>query len=49
MSEEHGAGEALLRTGVIVPVRIVDEAGRGKAALRWIARLKGEKPLRALD
>jgi len=26
MSEEHGAVEALLRTGVIVPVRIVDEA-----------------------
>ena len=25
MSEEHGAGEALLRTGVLVPVRIVDE------------------------
>ena len=23
--------------------------GRGKAALRWIARLRGEKPLRALD
>jgi hypothetical protein len=23
--------------------------GRGKAALRWIARLKGEKPLRAID
>jgi hypothetical protein len=23
--------------------------GRGKAALRWIARLKGEKPVRALD
>jgi hypothetical protein len=26
MSEEDGAGEALLRTGVLVPVRIVDEA-----------------------
>ena len=26
MSEEHAAGEALLRTGVIVPVWIVDEA-----------------------
>lgn len=26
MSEEHGAGEALLRTGLIVPVRVVDEA-----------------------
>jgi len=38
MSEDRGAGEALLQT-----------IGRGKAALRWIARLKGEKPLRALD
>ena len=28
MNEEHGAGEALLWTGVIVPVRIVDEAVR---------------------
>ena len=27
----------------------VETIGRGKAALRWIARLKGEKPLRALD
>ena len=26
MSEEQGAGQALLRTGVIVPVRIMDEA-----------------------
>ncbi|MEO8304323.1 MAG: hypothetical protein ABI724_09390 [Betaproteobacteria bacterium] len=26
MSEEHGAAEALLRTGAIVPVRVVDEA-----------------------
>lgn len=27
----------------------LETIGRGKAALRWIARLKGEKPLRALD
>ena len=27
----------------------IETIGRGKAALRWIARLKGEKPLRALD
>lgn len=26
----------------------VDTIGRGKAALRWIARLKGEKPLQAI-
>jgi hypothetical protein len=54
MSEEHGAGEVLLRTGVIVPIGTdgtgtLETSGRGKAALRWIARLKGEKPLRALD
>ena len=27
----------------------LETIGRGKAALRWIARLKGEKPLRAID
>lgn len=27
----------------------LETIGRGKAALRWIARLKGEKPLRTLD
>lgn len=27
----------------------LETIGRGKAAIRWIARLKGEKPLRALD
>ena len=32
MSEEHAAGEALLRTEVIVPVRIVDEAVVSRAA-----------------
>ena len=30
-------------TGVIEPV------GRGKSAMHWIARLKGGKPLRAVD
>jgi hypothetical protein len=28
---------------------MLETIGRGKAALRWIARLKGEKPIRALD
>ncbi|HEX2831057.1 MAG TPA: hypothetical protein VHP37_32280 [Burkholderiales bacterium] len=28
---------------------VLETVGRGKAALRWIARLKGEKPLRAAD
>jgi hypothetical protein len=28
---------------------MLETIGRGKAALRWIGRLKGEKPLRALD
>lgn len=39
MSEDRGAGEALLQTGVTVPVRIVDEAviagsDEGEFALR---------------
>lgn len=28
---------------------VLETVGRGKTALRWIARLKGEKPLRAAD
>jgi hypothetical protein len=27
----------------------LETIGRGKAALRWIARLRGEKPVRAVD
>jgi hypothetical protein len=27
----------------------LETIGRGKAALRWIARLKGEEPVRAVD
>jgi hypothetical protein len=28
---------------------LLETIGRGKAALRWVGRLKGEKPLRVLD
>ena len=41
-----------LKTRVVVRsdgTGTLETIGRGKAALRWIARLKGEKPLRALD
>ena len=47
MSEDHGAGEALLRTGVIVPVRILEEsvmpgADEGEFALRLALSFEDE-------
>jgi hypothetical protein len=47
MSEDRGAGEALLRTGVIVPVRIVEEAvmagaDEGEFALRLALSFEDE-------
>lgn len=41
-----------MKTHVVVRpdgLGLLETIGRGKAALRWIARLKGEKPMRALD
>jgi len=47
MSEERSAGEGLLRTGVIVPVRIVEEsvmpgADEGEFALRLVLSFENE-------
>jgi len=41
-----------MKTRVVVRpdgIATIETIGRGKAALRWIARLKGEKPVRVVD
>jgi hypothetical protein len=51
LDTEYVRGRRMKTRVVVRPdgTGVLETVGRGKAALRWIARLRGEKPLRALD